>query len=76
MGKDHRTKAKQGTMAKRTQDGEMSLRESSCSPCRMTYKCGTCNYTSELYHEMCTNMQQANFEKDVPLSAEFAGYAG
>ena len=65
------TKAKWGPPAQRTQDGEMSVRASSCSHCRMTYKCGTCSYTSELYHDM----YPCAVEKDAPSSVGFAGYA-
>ena len=30
--------------------GEMSVRASFCSSCRMSYNCSTCDYNSELYH--------------------------
>ena len=56
------------------QDSEMSVRASSCSPCRITYKCSTCDYTSELYHEMCTHVMQAYFEeKDAPFKCSVCG---
>ena len=62
----HKTKAKRGPLYQRTQDNEMSVRASSCTPCRMTYKSSTHDYVSELYHEMCTHVLQAPFEeKDI-----------
>ena len=64
----HKAKAKQWPLPQRTQDGEMRVKASYCSPYRMTYKCGICDYAIELYHEMCTKMLQAHFEeKDVPF---------
>ena len=70
----HKVRALWGPLAQRTQDGEMRVRASSCSPYRMTYNWSTCDYTNKLYHEMCTNVLQTHFEeKYVPLHAKFAG---
>ena len=66
-----KTKAKWGPLVQRTQEGEMSVTVSPCYPCRMTFTCSTCNYVSELYHEMYTHVLQAHFkEKDVPLPVQ------
>ena len=52
----NKAKTKWGPLVHRIQDGKMRVRASSCSPCRMTYKCGTCDYARRLYHEMCTHV--------------------
>ena len=52
----------------------MRVRASSCSHCRITYKCNTCDCTGELYHEMCTYVLQSYFEeKDVLLKYGVCG---
>ena len=63
----HKTRAKWEPLAHRTQNDEMRVRASSCSPHRMTYKCSTCDYASQLYHEMCTHVLQTIQGEGWPL---------
>ena len=70
----HKTKVKRGPLAQRTQDSEMSVRMYSCSPCSMAYKCRTCSYASEMYHNICIHVLQAHFEeRDVPFKCQVCG---
>ena len=62
----------QSCILKNAKFRQVSLRVSSCVPCRVAYKCDKCDYTIKQYHEMCTHVLMAHFdEKMSHSSAEF-----